>query len=169
MELHNLKVVEGSQHTSRRVGRGLGSGMGKTSTRGQKGAGARSGGSIHPGFEGGQLPLYRRFPKRGFRSIRKHDYIVINVADLASVAKSLNLTKVTETDIINYGFVKTRKSALRIDRNSEFLDYYSKRGVKVIGNEKIDTALEVEVSSISAGAKASIENAKGKVTLINKD
>ena len=83
MELHNLKKVEGSDHSGKRVGRGLGSGMGKTSTRGQKGAGARSGGAINPGFEGGQTPLYRRLPKRGFtNAMFKTKYAVINLDDL---------------------------------------------------------------------------------------
>ncbi|MBS7384206.1 MAG: 50S ribosomal protein L15, partial [Bacilli bacterium] len=71
MDLHNLKIAEGSRHLPKRVGQGIGSGMGKTSTRGQKGAGARSGGAIRPGFEGGQNPLYRRVPKRGFKNINR--------------------------------------------------------------------------------------------------
>ena len=82
MDLSNLKVSEGSLHSGKRVGRGLGSGMGKTSTRGQKGAGARSGGAIRPGFEGGQNPLYRRVPKRGFKNINRKEYAVVNLADL---------------------------------------------------------------------------------------
>ena len=169
MELHNLKTVEGSTHSSKRVGRGLGSGMGKTSTRGQKGAGARSGGAIRSGFEGGQLPLYRRFPKRGFRSLKKHDYITVDIADLASLAKVMKDTKLTETDIINKGYVKVRKSSLKVDHESEFLDLYSKKGVKVIGNADIDVKLDLEVSAISAGAKASVEKANGTVTIVKKD
>lgn len=90
MELSNLKVVPGSTHSGKRVGRGLGSGMGKTSTRGQKGAGARSGGAINPGFEGGQTPLYRRIPKRGFKNINRKEYAILNVGDLVRIVPLIN-------------------------------------------------------------------------------
>lgn len=85
MKLNELKIAEGSTHSGKRVGRGLGSGMGKTSTRGQKGAGARSGGAINPGFEGGQLPIYRRIPKRGFKNINRKEYNVINLSQIESL------------------------------------------------------------------------------------
>ena len=79
MKLHELKPAEGSTSARRRVGRGLGSGMGKTATRGTKGQHARTGGGTHPGFEGGQLPLYRRLPKRGFKNVLAKEYAVVNV------------------------------------------------------------------------------------------
>jgi large subunit ribosomal protein L15 len=85
MKLNELKIAEGSTHSGKRVGRGLGSGMGKTSTRGQKGAGARSGGAINPGFEGGQLPIYRRIPKRGFKNINRKEYSVINLSQIEAL------------------------------------------------------------------------------------
>lgn len=85
MNLNELKIANGSTHASKRVGRGLGSGMGKTSTRGQKGAGARSGGAINPGFEGGQLPIYRRIPKRGFKNVNRKEYNVINLSQIEAL------------------------------------------------------------------------------------
>jgi large subunit ribosomal protein L15 len=82
MQLHDLAPAPGSRKKPKRVGRGPGSGMGKTSTRGHKGLKARSGGSVRPGFEGGQMPIYRRLPKRGFTNIFKRQYAVLNIADL---------------------------------------------------------------------------------------
>ena len=82
MDLHNLKIAEGSRHLPKRVGQGIGSGMGKTSTRGQKGQGARQGRKVPVGFEGGQLPLYRRVPKHGFVNYGRVEYAVINLLDL---------------------------------------------------------------------------------------
>ena len=82
MQLHDLAPAPGSRKKSKRVGRGPGSGMGKTSTRGHKGLKARSGGSVRPGFEGGQMPIYRRLPKRGFTNIFKKQYAILNIEDL---------------------------------------------------------------------------------------
>ena len=82
MNLSNLKPVEGARHSKKRVGRGVGSGMGKTSTRGHKGQNARSGGGVRPGYEGGQTPLFKRLPKRGFTNIYRKEYAVVNLGDI---------------------------------------------------------------------------------------
>lgn len=179
MELHNLQTVEGSTHAGKRVGRGLGSGMGKTSTRGQKGAGARSGGALRPGFEGGQLPLYRRFPKRGFTSLKKHNYIIIDVAKLNLLKSG---SKLTEKNLLDaeYSFipqiemdakvsslVKGYKSRLKLGSlNRENPTFNG--GIKIIGNAEVKVKVDVEVSAITKGAKASIEKAGGKVTILEK-
>ena len=133
MDLSNLKVSEGSLHSGKRVGRGLGSGMGKTSTRGQKGAGARSGGAIRPGFEGGQNPLYRRVPKRGFKNINRKEYAVVNLADLEAC--------------FNDG--ETVDLALYIKKPLD--------GVKVLGEGELTKKLIVIADKFSASAKEKIE------------
>ena len=138
MELSNLKVSEGSLHSGKRVGRGLGSGMGKTSTRGQKGAGARSGGAIRPGFEGGQNPLYRRVPKRGFKNINRKEYAVVNLADLEAC--------------FNDG--ETVDLALYIKKPLD--------GVKVLGEGELTKKLIVIADKFSASAKEKIEKVGGE-------
>ena len=138
MDLSNLKVSEGSLHSGKRVGRGLGSGMGKTSTRGQKGAGARSGGAIRPGFEGGQNPLYRRVPKRGFKNINRKEYAVVNLADLAAC--------------FNDG--ETVDLALYIKKPLD--------GVKVLGEGELTKKLIVIADKFSASAKEKIEKVGGE-------
>ena len=138
MDLSNLKVSEGSLHSGKRVGRGLGSGMGKTSTRGQKGAGARSGGAIRPGFEGGQNPLYRRVPKRGFKNINRKEYAVVNLADLEAC--------------FNDG--ETVDLALYIKKPLD--------GVKVLGEGELTKKLIVIADKFSASAKEKIENVGGE-------
>ena len=138
MDLSNLKVSEGSLHSGKRVGRGLGSGMGKTSTRGQKGAGARSGGAIRPGFEGGQNPLYRRVPKRGFTNINRKEYAVVNLADLEAC--------------FNDG--ETVDLALYIKNPLD--------GVKVLGEGELTKKLIVIADKFSASAKEKIEKVGGE-------
>ena len=138
MDLSNLKVSEGSLHSGKRVGRGLGAGMGKTSTRGQKGAGARSGGAIRPGFEGGQNPLYRRVPKRGFKNINRKEYAVVNLADLEAC--------------FNDG--ETVDLALYIKRPLD--------GVKVLGEGELTKKLIVIADKFSASAKEKIEKVGGE-------
>ena len=138
MVLSNLKVSEGSLHSGKRVGRGLGSGMGKTSTRGQKGAGARSGGAIRPGFEGGQNPLYRRVPKRGFKNINRKEYAVVNLADLEAC--------------FNDG--ETVDLALYIKKPLD--------GVKVLGEGELTKKLIVIADKFSASAKEKIEKVGGE-------
>ena len=138
MDLSNLKVSEGSLHSGKRVGRGLGSGMGKTSTRGQKGAGARSGGAIRPGFEGGQNPLYRRVPKRGFKNINRKEYAVVNLDDLEAC--------------FNDG--ETVDLALYIKKPLD--------GVKVLGEGELTKKLIVIADKFSASAKEKIEKVGGE-------
>ena len=138
MDLSNLKVSEGSLHSGKRVGRGLGSGMGKTSTRGQKGAGARSGGAIRPGFEGGQNPLYRRVPKRGFKNINRKEYAVVNLADLEAC--------------FNDG--ETVDLALYIKKPLD--------GAKVLGEGELTKKLIVIADKFSASAKEKIEKVGGE-------
>ena len=147
MELHNLKKVEGSDHSGKRVGRGLGSGMGKTSTRGQKGAGARSGGAINPGFEGGQTPLYRRLPKRGFsNAMFKVRYATINLSDLN---KFENDTVITPELLKEMGLVKNQLS-----------------GIKILGNGTLEKKLVVKAHKFSNVAKEQIEKLGGKAEVI---
>ena len=138
MDLSNLKLSEGSLHSGKRVGRVLGSGMGKTSTRGQKGAGARSGGAIRPGFEGGQNPLYRRVPKRGFKNINRKEYAVVNLADLEAC--------------FNDG--ETVDLALYIKKPLD--------GVKVLGEGELTKKLIVIADKFSASAKEKIEKVGGE-------
>ena len=108
MELHNLKPAAGSTHNSKRVGRGYGSGKGRTSTRGHKGAKARSGYKKKIGFEGGQMPLQRRVPKFGFKNINRVEYKAINLGTIQQLVEDKNLTKVTIADLIAAGLVSSK-------------------------------------------------------------
>ena len=147
MKLHELEKNIGATHAKKRVGRGSGSGLGKTSGRGQKGQKARSGGSINPVFEGGQLPLYRRLPKRGFSNARfKVEYAVINLSDLN---KFDNGVEVTPELLKNMGILKNQ------------LD-----GVKILGNGTLDKKLTVKAHKFTASAKEKIEAKGGKVEVI---
>lgn len=144
MKLHDLKNVPGAVHRRKRVGCGEGGGHGKTSTRGGKGQTARSGGSIRPGFEGGQMPLYRKLPHRGFNQAAfRVEPAVVNVGDLAALDSS-----VTEVDAA----VLSRKGFIRKDET--FL--------KVLGDGEISRALKVTAAKFSASAKAKIEAAGGQ-------
>ena len=109
MKLHNLKPAEGSVHSRRRIGRGPGSGLGGTSTRGTKGAKARSGYKKKIGFEGGQMPLQRRVPKFGFKNINHVEYKAINLDVLQNLATAQNLDKITVADLVNAGFVSKKQ------------------------------------------------------------
>jgi len=156
MELHNLKKVEGSTHSGKRVGRGLGSGMGKTSTRGQKGAGARSGGAINPGFEGGQTPLYRRLPKKGFKNINRKEYALINISDFAKVCEYLKGEKEYNIDL---------ETLMAIGFINKPLD-----GLKVLGDGDLNlekgAKLVVTCAKISATAREKIEKAGGTISIV---
>ena len=144
MKLHDLKNVPGAVHRHKRVGCGEGGGHGKTSTRGGKGQTARSGGSIRPGFEGGQMPLYRKLPHRGFNQAAfRVEPAVVNVGDLAALDSS-----VTEVDAA----VLSRNGFIRKDET--FL--------KVLGDGEISRALKVTAAKFSASAKAKIEAAGGQ-------
>ena len=147
MKLNELKYNEGSKKDVKRVGRGSSSGTGKTSGRGQKGQNARSGGGVRVGFEGGQLPLYRRLPKRGFsNAMFKKVYAVINVSDLNMFEDG---TEVTPELLKEMGLIKKQMS-----------------GIKVLGNGEIEKKLTVRAHKFSDIAKQKIENAGGKTEVM---
>ena len=143
MKLHELQVVEGARHSRKRVGRGTGSGLGKTSGKGHKGQNARSGGGVRPGFEGGQLPLFRRLPKRGFsNAMFKVEYATINVSDLEKFEDG---AVVTPELLKEMGIVKKQLA-----------------GIKVLGNGELTKKLTVKASKFSATAVEKIEKMGGK-------
>ncbi len=147
MELNNLKYTKGSIQTRNRVGRGIGSGNGKTSGRGQKGQNSRSGGGVRPGFEGGQNPLVFRIPKRGFNNYNfETKYAIINVGDLNNFKEG---TEITPELLKEMGLVKKQ------------LD-----GIKVLGNGKLTKKLTVKANKFSKSAKEAIEKVGGKVEVI---
>ena len=145
MNLSNLKPAEGSTKTRKRIGRGAGSGLGGTSTRGHKGAKSSSGYSKKVGFEGGQMPLQRRVPKFGFKNINRVEYKAINLDTIQTLADAKNLTKVGISDFIEAGFISSNQL------------------VKVLGNGALTNKLEVEANAFSKSAAAAIEAAGGTV------
>ncbi len=145
MNLSNLKPAEGSTKTRKRVGRGPGSGLGGTSTRGHKGAKSRSGYSKKIGFEGGQMPLQRRVPKFGFKNINRVEYKAINLDTLQKLAENKKITKVSVADLREAGFIS------------------SKHLVKILGNGQLTLKLEVEAHAFSKSAVAAIESLGGNV------
>lgn len=147
MKLSELKPKKGSTHPKKRVGRGPGSGHGKTSTRGVKGQRARSGGPKKEGFEGGQMPLQRRLPKFGFTNVFSRKYAVVNVGDLDRLFKAS--ATVNEDSLLESGLLK------------KVLD-----GVKVLGNGKLEKPLTVHAKKFSAEAKKKIEAAGGKIEVV---
>ena len=142
MKLHELSPAAGSAKAAWRKGRGTGSGNGKTAGKGHKGQNARSGGGVRPGFEGGQLPLYRKLPKRGFNNKFAKEYAIVNVSDLN---KFENGATVTIESLIANGLASTATD-----------------GLKVLGNGELKKALTVEAKVFSATAKEKIEAAGGK-------
>ena len=138
MKLHELSPAKGSKHSRKRVGRGPGSGLGKTAGRGEKGQKSRTGYSGRPGFEGGQMPLVRRVPKRGFTNIWKTEYVVINVGDLSELEGD-----VTPEILAGHGLVRAN------------------RPVKVLGEGEVGKALRVTANKFSKSARAKIEAAGG--------
>ena len=143
MKLHELRPSEGAFKTSKRLGRGTGSGLGKTSGKGHKGQNARSGGGVRPGFEGGQLPLFRRLPKRGFsNAMFKVEYATINVSDLEKFEDG---AVVTPELLKEMGIVKKQLA-----------------GIKVLGNGELTKKLTVKASKFSATAVEKIEKMGGK-------
>ncbi|MDQ0228313.1 50S ribosomal protein L15 [Metabacillus niabensis] len=146
MKLHELKPAEGSRKTRNRVGRGTGSGNGKTAGKGHKGQNARSGGGVRPGFEGGQTPLFRRLPKRGFTNINRKDYAIVNLETLNRFEEG---TEVTPELLLETGIVSNVKS-----------------GVKILGNGQLEKKLTVKANKFSASAKEAIENAGGTAEVI---
>ena len=146
MKLHELKPAEGSRKPRRRVGRGIGSGMGKTSTRGTKGQFSRTGGGTRPGFEGGQMPLYRRLPKRGFKNTFAKKYAEVNVEQLNCFD---NGAVVDPAALIEAGILKN------------VLD-----GVRVLGNGELTKSLIVQAQGFTKSAQQKIEAAGGKAEVI---
>jgi large subunit ribosomal protein L15 len=146
MAFNQLKANPGSRKRKTRVGRGIGSGLGKTSGRGILGQGSRSGGSVRPGFEGGQNPIYRRIPKRGFKNYTTVRYGVVNVSDLSQFKDG---SEVNPTMLIDLGLVKSRA-----------------RGVKILGNGKLDKKLKVLAHHFSQSAIKAITEAGGTTEVI---
>jgi large subunit ribosomal protein L15 len=142
MNLSNLRAPRKANENKKRVGRGMGSGMGKTSTRGHKGQGSRSGSSMMRGFEGGQMPLHRRLPKRGFTNIFKVEYEVVNLDRLAALGEK----EITPETLRKAGVVNSRKAL-----------------VKVLGSGELKGALTVHAHKFSKSAQEKIEKAGGTV------
>ena len=146
MKLHDLKPAVGATTAPKRLGRGTGSGLGKTSGKGHKGAKARSGGGKRPGFEGGQMPLTMRLPKRGFTNIFRKEYVAINVDRLEIFEDGMVVTPV---ELIQYGVIKNVED-----------------GVKILGNGEITKKLTVQANKFSESAKQKSEAAGGKAEVI---
>lgn len=149
MKLHNLRPAEGGGvKAKKRLGRGIGSGTGKTSGRGHKGQNARSGGGVRPGFEGGQMPLFRRLPKRGFTNVFKKEYAIVNVKDLNRFEDGAH---VDLEALIEKGLVNRAKA---------------KDGVRILGNGDVNVKLTVNANHFSRAAAEKIEAAGGKAEVI---
>lgn len=146
MKLHELQPAVGAKKSPKRVGRGTGSGLGRNSGKGEKGQNSRTGGGVRPGFEGGQMPLYRRLPKRGFTNIFAKEYAVINI-DRLNVFE--NGTVVTPELLLEKGIV------------SKLYD-----GVKILGNGDLDKSLTVKATKFSKTAAEKIQAAGGKVEVM---
>ena len=148
MRIDTLQPAEGAVRESKRLGRGIGSGLGKTSGKGHKGQWARSGGGVRPGFEGGQMPLIRRIPKRGFNNHFKKVYAIVNL----DVLNTLEANTVVDYDFLYAnGLIKVVKNPY---------------GLKVLGDGELTVALTVKANKFSASAKEKIEAAGGKVELV---
>lgn len=145
MKLHELKPSQARKERNR-VGRGMSSGNGKTSGRGHKGQKARSGGGVRPGFEGGQMPLFQRLPKRGFTNINRKEYAVVNLSALNNFEEG---TEVTPELLLETGLVSKLKA-----------------GIKVLGNGSIEKKLTVKAHNFSTSAKEAIEAAGGQTEVI---
>jgi large subunit ribosomal protein L15 len=145
MNLSTIRKPKNSTENRKRVGRGMGSGMGKTSTRGHKGQGSRSGSRLMRGFEGGQMPLHRRLPKRGFTNIFKKEYTVVNLARLAELGEAT----ITPEVLYTRGILKSRKGM-----------------VKILGVGELTTKLSVTAHKFSASAQEKITKAGGKAEVI---
>ncbi len=143
MNLHSLRPAPGSNRDKKRVGRGPGSGMGGTSTRGHKGAKSRSGYSKKIGFEGGQMPLQRRVPKFGFKNINRIEYRPVNLEVIQKLAESKNLTKIGVSDLVEAGIVSSRDL------------------VKILGDGSLTVKVDVEAHAFSKSATAAIEAVGG--------
>ena len=148
MDLSNLQPAVGSTSSRRRIGRGPGSGMGGTSTRGHKGAKARSGYKRKIGFEGGQMPLQRRVPKFGFKNINHKEYVAINLSTVQKVAEKYNLQKVGKAELINANLVSAKDL------------------IKILGNGTLTIKVDVEANAFSKSAAEAIAAQGGSTTVI---
>lgn len=146
MNLHDMKPAAGARKSRKRIGRGIGSGFGKTSGKGHKGQNARSGGGTRLGFEGGQTPLFQRLPKRGFTNINRKDYTIVNLDKLNLFDEG---TEVTPELLLESGVVSKVKS-----------------GIKVLGNGNLEKKITVKAHKFSASAKEAIEKAGGQTEVI---
>ena len=143
MRIDTIQPAEGATTSPKRLGRGIGSGKGKTSGKGHKGQWARSGGGVRPGFEGGQMPLHRRIPKRGFHNKWATNYLIVNLSQLASVPAGT---------VVDYDYV-VEHSLTKVVKNNG--------GLKVLGKGEVKVALTVKAAKFSEAAKAAIEKAGG--------
>ena len=150
MRVDTISPAEGARKDAKRLGRGIGSGLGKTSGKGHKGQWARSGGGVRPGFEGGQMPLARRVPKRGFHNKWATEYTIVNL-DV--------LDKLPEGTTVDLGFVLSNKLAKEVKNNA---------GLKVLGKGELKVKLTVRAAKFSETAKAAIEKAGGTVEVLEK-
>ena len=146
MKLHELSPAKGSKRARKRLGRGVASGQGKTAGRGTKGQGSRSGGGVRPGYEGGQMPIHRRLPKRGFTNIFKKQIAIINVKDLNRFESG---SQIDDLALIKEGLVKGRYD-----------------GIKLLGNGEIDRPVQIKVNAASKSAQEKITAAGGTVEVI---
>lgn len=146
MRLDELSPVAGSRKTRKRLGRGVGSGSGKTAGRGTKGHKSRSGGGVRPGFEGGQMPLHRRLPKRGFSNIFKKNFAIINIRDLAKFEKG---SIVDETVLIQSRLIRGRRD-----------------GIKLLGQGEIEHPLTIKVNKASKAAIEKVTRVGGKIEVL---
>jgi large subunit ribosomal protein L15 len=147
--LSNLRAPRKANTGRKRVGRGMGSGMGKTSTRGHKGQGSRSGVSMMRGFEGGQMPLHRRLPKRGFTNIFRTEYTVVNLDRLVEHIKGFKLTEITLEDYKKLGLASSKKAL-----------------IKILGSGELTKALTIHAHKFSKSAAEKIEKAGGKAVVL---
>ena len=148
MKLNTLTPAAGSTHSRRRIGRGPGSGLGGTSTRGHKGAKARSGYKKKIGFEGGQMPLQRRIPKAGFKNVNHKEYFAVNLSTLQALAEAKSLTKITMVDLKEAGLTN------------------GKELVKILGNGELKAKIDVEANAFSKSAEEAIKAVGGSATII---
>ena len=146
MKLHELSPAKGSHRARKRLGRGVATGQGKTAGRGTKGQGSRSGGGVRPGYEGGQMPIHRRLPKRGFTNIFKKQVAIINVKDLNRFESG---SQVDEVALVQEGLVKGRYDA-----------------IKLLGQGEIDRPVQIKVNAVSKSAQDKITAAGGTVEVI---
>ena len=148
MNIQTLSPAPGASKAPKRLGRGIGSGLGKTSGKGHKGQWARSGGGVRPGFEGGQMPIYRKLPKRGFHNKWRREYLIVKLSDLNKLDDN---TVVTAEGLIELGLVKY---------------FEDNRGLKVLGNGTLEKKLTVQAAKFTQSAKEAIEKAGGKAEVV---